>query len=69
MFKKISWSVAAYVIMALMFVGCGSDSAARETSAAVKPTVQSSIETKNTASDGANGMKGKKILRRRFAPF
>ena len=60
--KRILLSAIGLLTMALMFVGCGNDSAAKEKSAAVRPAAQSSVETKNTVQEGANGLKGKKIL-------
>lgn len=61
-FKRILLSVAAVLTMALLFVGCGNDSTVKEKSAAVRPEAQGSVETKNTAQQGVNGLKGKKIL-------
>ena len=60
--KRILLSAIGLLTMALMFVGCGNDSAAKQISAAVRPTAQSSVETKNTVPEGANGLKGKKML-------
>ena len=61
-FKRILLSAIGLLTMALIFAGCGNDSAAKQNSAAVRPTAQSSVETKNTVQEGANGLKGKKIL-------
>lgn len=61
-FKRILLSAVALLTMALMFVGCGNDSAAKENSVAVSPVVQSSVATKNTVQGGENSLKGKKIL-------
>jgi len=61
-FKRILLSAIGLLTMALMFTGCGNDSAAKQNSAAVRPAAQGSVETKNTAQQGVNGLKGKKIL-------
>ena len=60
--KRILLSAIGLLTMALMFIGCGNYSAAKENSAAVRSAAQGNVETKNTVQEGANGLKGKKIL-------